>query len=250
MTHKDELMAKQEELKKALAQLEEELVKSDQTDAESATDTNGDENLETLLKSLEAEAEALEKSMDGDADDKDGDSDPEPADNDKEDEDADDLNKSDQQPSDLLKSIQDALNSDQFQMASEAYEALEKSVNDGFARIDGMTGQIETLSKSIKACLGIQISTAKCLGELVKSVQEIGAQPVGASRSQFGVGSHEQAEKKGLDAQPAHMIQEALEKAVNDKKVDSRCLSIWGTHRSVERLPNDAHEFLQEYFKK
>ena len=130
---------------------------------------------------------------------------------------------------------------DELVKASEAYASLEKSVVEGIGEIGG---GMETMSKSIAALMNLNIKQAKVIAgqakqneelvksiqELVKSVQELGGQPVAPNKAVLGVGGHDETPI----AKSTSDVRELLIKAVFDKKVDSRWLSLFDSHKTVD----------------
>lgn len=182
--------------------------------------------LDDLTKSLEEElGEDLSKSEDDD-NDSDGD---------------DDVVEKSEDSSDY---------EDELVKASEAYASLEKSVMVG---MDEIGGGLDVMRKSMAALMNLTIKQAKVIAgqsrandELVKSVQELaksvetlGSQPVGASRTMLGTGSTTTEEK--IEKSRAE-IQDALLKAVQAGTVASQYLTIYGTYKDVNRLPPDVRQ--------
>lgn len=198
--------------------------------AKSQDEQKGDlETIDDLTKALEEElGEDLSKSKDGDADDKNGDSDPVDDDDDVEKSQNDDYN-------------------DELVKASEAYASLEKSVMEGMG---GIGGELDTMRKSMAALMNLTIKQAKVIAgqakandqlvksieDLAKSVQTLGAQPVGTSKTVLGVGDTVEEPVKKSHSE----IQEALIKAINEGKIAAQCLSIYGTYKDINKLPEEA----------
>jgi Mg2+ and Co2+ transporter CorA len=182
------------------------------------------ETIDDLTKALEEElGEDLAKSEDDDES--------------AGDDDDDDVEKSD-----------DATYDDELVKASEAYASLEKSVMEGMGELGG---ELDTMRKSMAALMNLTIKQAKVIAgqakandqlvksveDLAKSVQALGAQPVGASKTVLGVGSvaDEEPVKKSHSE-----IQDALIKAIDEGKIAAQCLSIYGTYKDINKLPKEA----------
>ena len=119
--------------------------------------------------------------------------------------------------------------------ASEAYAALEKSVDDGMGSLDT---KFELLQKSVTSLTGLCIAQSKVIAALSKSVKGIsdadGGKPVVRSKTELGLGGDELKDlKKSLSE-----ARELLEKAVEDETVDPRYLGIFGVH-GISGLPED-----------
>lgn len=121
--------------------------------------------------------------------------------------------------------------------ASQAYADLEKSVTEG---IESVNAEVSCLQKSMESLLALSVKQAKVIGSLVKSVQEIGAQPVGASKTQLGVGSQQDDGKEMTKS--VSEISDMLLKAVQEDKVDAQYLSIFGTYKTPDVLPAEVKE--------
>lgn len=177
--------------------------------------------LDELLKALDEEVEDLEKSSGDDGgDDGDGEG------GDDEGDGGDPIDKSEDEDftEELIK-------------ASQAYADLEKSVTEG---IESVNSEVSCLQKSVESLLALSVKQAKVIGSLVKSVQEIGAQPVGASKTQLGVGSQQDDGKEMTKS--VSEISDMLLKAVQEDKVDARYLSIFGTYKTPDVLPAEVKE--------
>lgn len=177
--------------------------------------------LDELLKALDEEVEDLEKSSGDDGgDDGDGEG------GDDEGDGGDPIDKSEDEDftEELIK-------------ASQAYADLEKSVTEG---IESVNSEVSCLQKSVESLLALSVKQAKVIGSLVKSVQEIGAQPVGASKTQLGVGSQQDDGKEMTKS--VSEISDLLLKAVQEDKVDARYLSIFGTYKTPDVLPAEVKE--------
>jgi len=195
-------------LEKAMAELDE-LEKSQ----------DDDDGIDEMIKALEEEIGDLAKSDDErnadgtDEDEKDG--------GDGEDEkDGEPVNKSEEEfTEELIK-------------ASEAYASLEKSVSEGIGEVNT---EVSELKKSMSSLLELNIKQAKVLGSLYKAVKEMGAAPIGRSRTALGLGSRdaENLEKSVPE------ITELLIKAVQEKKIDAHYLSTYGTYKTLDVLPDE-----------
>lgn len=211
----------QEAYDKAMEELEE-IQKSD--------DAATEDELDVLTKSLEEEMAAdLSKSGKDDDDDDDAD------DDDKEGE-PEGMGKSDDSDFD-----------DELIKASEAYADLTKSVEDG---IGGIFSELDSMKKSMAALMNLNIKQAKVIAELAKSRKEeteaitkslatIGAAPTIPGKAVIGIGASEApAELKKSTSE----ITELLVKAANDGKIDARYLSIYGTYKTVDSLPDSVKQ--------
>lgn len=214
----------QEAYDKAMEELDQ-IAKSQQDETHEELET-----IDDLTKSLEEElGEDLTKSED---EEKDGEG--------EDDDDEDDCNKSESGEYD-----------DELVKASEAYASLEKSVMEGMGELGG---ELDTMRKSLAALMNLNIKQAKVIAgqtrqtedllksvqDLVKSVESFGAQPVGVSSTKLGVGSAAGPEEP---VKKSHSeIQEALIKAIDEGKIAAHCLSIYGTYKDINRLPQDARK--------
>lgn len=208
---------KQEEYDKAMDELNE---------IEKSVHAGEESELDALTKSLEEEfGEDLSKAEDEEGEDETKGTD-EGVD--------DDLGKSD-----------DTSFDDELVKASEAYADLEKSVVRGFGVI---ADQIDTLSKSLAANMNLNIKMAKVIAELSKSRKEdvealteisksIGATPVAPGKAVLGLGGNQDPIKKSVSE-----ITMDLTKAVQDGRVEARFLSIYGTHKDADRLPESVRK--------
>ena len=202
----------------------------------SLTDGKGTDEVADLIKALDAEADALIKGHeepDGDEDEKGK----EPVGAEEDDKEKEEMEKA------IIES-----NREELIKASDAYEALEKSVSVG---MDDLREQVGTLTASVNALLGLNVTAAKVIGALTKSVQEqqeslnkslkeIGAAPVGTSKTTLGIGSHDS--ELPLEKSRGE-IQELLTKAVQEKKVDARWLSIYGV-KGINGLTEDIKQII------
>jgi len=214
-----------DELEKALQEAgvvsEEDMQKAlDELDAltKSESDAAAEDDLDSLLKALEDEESALEalaKSEDDDEDDLDGDSDP----GDEEDDE------------DFGKSLEDDELTEELVKASEAYAALEESIHKSMGDIRTEQALIH---KAVLNGLNLQIKTAKAVAQLAKSLEELGASPAGRAQGFLGMGTEQgkQEIKKSRSE-----IQADLFKAVQEKRVDSRFLSVFAV-RGEQALPD------------
>lgn len=204
-----------EALEKAMQELDD-IEKSIQGEEES--------ELDALTKALEEEiGEDLSKSDDEEDDEKD------------EEDDDEDMDKSDMSDFD-----------DELVKASEAYADLTKSVQDG---IGGVLYELDAMKKSMAALMNLNIKQAKVIAELVKSrkddvaaitdmAKSIGAAPMAPGKAVFGVGGgQEQKIEKSVSE-----VTMDLTKAVQDGRVEARFLSIYGTHKDVDRLPESVRK--------
>jgi hypothetical protein len=199
-----------------------------------------EDELDALTKSLEAElGEYLSKGHkepDGDegkddnADDKDGKKD------------ADDKGKD---PDDMGKS-QDDLFDEELVKASELYASLEKSVHEG---IGSVHVELDTVKKSLAALMNLNIKQAKVIAEMVKSRQgenesiakslaALAGAPIAPNQAKIGIaGEQEEQIKKSVSE-----ITELLIKSVQEGSIDARYLSLYGTHKTLECLPESVRK--------
>jgi Mg2+ and Co2+ transporter CorA len=228
---------KEEALKKAMDELDE-LEKS-------VPETKSDE-LDELTKSLEEElGEDLSKSqeeLDEDLSKSEKEEEKEEKKEEKEEEDKGG------EPEPIDKS-QDDNYDEELVKASEAFASLEKSVS---AIGNGLGEEIYDLKKSLAALLNLNIKQAKVIASLAKSRNEdmerieksmsaLGSKPVIPGQACFGLGAGEHVEEL---AKSISEISELLTKAVQEKKVDARYLSIFGTTKDVGRLPDDVKKII------
>lgn len=202
-------------LEKAMAELDE-LEKS-----------QDDDGIDEMIKALEEEIGDLVKSGDsdeGEDDEGEGEDDEGEGEDDEgegeDDEDGEPVNKSEEDfTEELIK-------------ASEAYASLEKSVSEGIGEVNT---EVSELKKSMSSLLELNIKQAKVLGSLYKAVKEMGAAPIGRSRTELGLGSRnaENLEKSVPE------ITELLIKAVQEKKIDAHYLSTYGTYKTLDVLPDE-----------
>lgn len=133
--------------------------------------------------------------------------------------------------------------------ASEAFASLEKSVSEmGY----GVTTEINDIKKSLTALLNLNIKQAKVIATLAKSQNEVneqltksisfvGSQPTMPNKAVIGTGTSIESNelKKSISE-----VSELLVKAVQEKKIDSRYLSIFGTHKDVSMLSDDVKKII------
>ncbi len=149
----------------------------------------------------------------------------------------------DENDEDLDKSQDDGFD-EELVKASEAFASLEKSVRD---MTEGLSGEVGSLKKSMAALLNLNIKQAKVIASLAKSRDEDGERiakslealagaPMAPNKAVIGTGSSVETEtlKKSHSE-----IQEALQKAISEGKVAAGWLSNWGTHKDVNRFPED-----------
>lgn len=216
-----------EALEKAMQELD---------DVEKSIQGEEESELDALTKALEEEiGKDLSKSYDA-ADEDLAKSDGEEEKEGEEDDDGDDdMDKSDMSDFD-----------DELVKASEAYADLTKSVQDG---IGGVLDELDAMKKSMAALMNLNIKQAKVIAELVKSrkddvaaitdmAKSIGAAPMAPGKAVFGVGGgQEQKIEKSVSE-----VTMDLTKAVQDGRVEARFLSIYGTHKDVDRLPESVRK--------
>lgn len=220
------------------------LLEKSQKTGDEATD-----DLEALTKSLEAELagdDPLKKSGDNDADDKGGKT---------EDDEETEMEKSLRLAAEEeLRKAQEAEQEeyDELVKASEAYAALEETIQKSHG---GIQEQLSTLCKSMAALTNLNLKMAGVItaqsGEIAtlkksreedletiqKSVATLGGRPVMPNTAVLGVklvDGKEEALTKSLSE-----IGDDLTKAVQEGKIDSRHLSVWGTYKDVNRLPDE-----------
>lgn len=214
-----------EALEKAMQELD---------DVEKSIQGEEESELDALTKALEEEiGEDLSKSDDA-ADEDLAKSDDE-EDDEKGEENDDDMDKSDMSDFD-----------DELVKASEAYADLTKSVQDG---IGGVLDELDAMKKSMAALMNLNIKQAKVIAELVKSrkddvaaitdmAKSIGAAPMAPGKAVFGVGG---AQEQKIEKSASEITMD-LTKAVQDGRVEARFLSIYGTHKDVDRLPESVRK--------
>jgi len=139
----------------------------------------------------------------------------------------------------------DKSDNDEFQeeliKASEAYADLEKSVHEG---IGGVILELDVMKKSMAALMNLNIKQAKVIAEMAKSRKEesesiakslsaLAGAPMTPNAAKIGLGgTQEEPIKKS-----ASEITDLLLKAVQEKSVDARYLSIYGTYKTLDCLP-------------
>ena len=200
----------QDALEKAMAELDE-LEKSQ----------DDDDGIDEIIKALEEEIGDLNKSED--KEDGDGESDEDGEDGEDEDEDGEPVNKSEDNEEFTEELIK----------ASEAYASLEKSVSEGIGEVNT---EVSELKKSMSSLLALNVKQAKVLGSLFKAMKEMGAAPVGRSRTELGLGG---SRSKEAMEKSVPEISELLLKAVQENKIDAHYLSIYGTYKTTDVLPNE-----------
>ncbi|KAA0888757.1 hypothetical protein [Oryzomonas rubra] len=218
-------------LKKAMAELDA---------IEKSVSGEQESEIDTLTKSLEDElggaAAAQADLAKSTASDDDKGAEPEP----ENDSDADD---------DVEKSQQSAAFSEELVKASEMYATLTKSVQDG---MDTTIGALDVIRKSLAASLNLQIKTAQVVGMLVKampdtdslegikkSIDSLAGGAVIPNKAVLGMGEAEHIEKS---EKTNSEVREALNKAVDEGRVAAGYLSVFGTYRDVNRLPEDVRK--------
>lgn len=216
-----------EALEKAMQELD---------DVEKSIQGEEESELDALTKALEDKiGEDQSKSDDEEDDEKGEDDDEKSEDDDEKGEDDDDMGKSDMSDFD-----------DELVKASEAYADLTKSVQDG---IGGVLDELDAMKKSMAALMNLNIKQAKVIAELVKSrkddvaamadmAKSIGAAPMAPGKAVFGVGG---AQEQKIEKSASEITMD-LTKAVQDGRVEARFLSIYGTHKDVDRLPESVRK--------
>lgn len=217
----DDTTVSQEAMAAAMQELE--------TMEKSLTDGSQDE-VDTLVKALDDQADQLADEMAKSHKEPDGDEDEkgkEP------------LSQEEGEDVDLEKSLTDKEVETELVKASEAFEALEKSIFDGMDEIRNenaaLREEVAVLAKSVNALLGLNVTSAKVIGALTKSVQAMGAEPMGTSRTVLGIGG--KGEEENLTKSRSE-VQEALTKAIQEQKIDARWLSIFGV-KGIAGLTED-----------
>jgi Mg2+ and Co2+ transporter CorA len=213
-----------EALEKAMQELddvEKSIQGEEESELDALTKALEEEIGEDLSKSDDAADEDLAKSEDEEEDEKD--------------EDDDDMDKSDMSDFD-----------DELVKASEGYADLTKSVEEG---IGGVLDELDAMKKSMAALMNLNIKQAKVIAELVKSrkddvaaitdmAKSIGAAPMAPGKAVFGVGG---AQEQKIEKSASEITMD-LTKAVQDGRVEARFLSIYGTHKDVDRLPESVRK--------
>lgn len=135
---------------------------------------------------------------------------------------------------------------DELIKASEAYADLEKSVQDG---IGGVLDELDSIKKSMAALMNLNIKQAKVIAELVKSKQgesesiskslaALAGAPMIPNQAKIGLGGEqEESIKKSVSE-----ITELLIKSVQEGSTDARYLSLYGTHKTLECLPESVRK--------
>lgn len=195
-----------------------------------------EDELDALTKSLEAElGESLSKSKDED----------EEGDDDSKEEDEEEDKDEGSEPEGFGKSENDEF-ADELIKASEAYADLEKSVQDG---IGGVLGELGSIKKSMAALMNLNIKQAKVIAELVKSRQgesenitkslaALAGAPMIPNQAKIGLGGEqEETIRKSVSE-----TTELLIKSVQEGSTDARYLSLYGTHKTIECLPESVRK--------
>lgn len=225
----------QEALNKAMEELEE-VEKSMQQEEESELDALTKALEDELGESLSKSEEEAEKNVDLSKGHKEPDGDEDGEDTDGDGDGKDDMEKSDDFGFD-----------DELIKASEAYDELTKSVQDG---IGSVLEEVDSIKKSMAALMNLNIKQAKVIAELVKSrkddvnamaemAKSLGSTPVAPGKAVLGMGndgSHGTLQKSVSE------VQDALLKAVSEGKVNAHYLSVFGTYKDVERLPQEVRQ--------
>jgi Mg2+ and Co2+ transporter CorA len=204
---------------------------------EKSMQTEQEDELDALTKALEEEiaGEDLNKSEDESDVEK---SKKKPQESDKDDEDCEEdkeMEKSDHYDFD-----------DELVKASEAYADLTKSVEDG---IGGLYAELDAMKKSMAALMNLNIKQAKVIAEMVKSrkddveainksLQIAGAAPMAPNKAVIGLGRNDESpmQKSVSD------IQDQLLKAVQEGRVQSQYLSMFGTYKNIDMLPEEVKQ--------
>ena len=136
---------------------------------------------------------------------------------------------------------------DEIIKASEAYDELTKSVQDG---IGSVLEEVDSIKKSMAALMNLNIKQAKVIAELVKSrkddvnamaemAKSVGSAPVAPGKAVLGMGNDGSIGNLQKSVGDVH---EALLKAVSEGKVNSHYLAVFGTYKDVERLPQEVRQ--------
>ena len=222
------------------------------------TELTPDQELDVLLKSLEAEiGDPLKKSED-DVKDPDDDKDDKGADPDPMDD--DELEKSIRlaAEAEALRKAQDLdldPDYDELVKASECYIAMTESIQKSHGDIKEQLG---TMCKSMTALMNLNVKMAGVItmqsGELTalkksreedldtlqKSLATLGAKPVMPNKAVLGIGEREKHEEAMQKSVPE--VKELLLKSIHAGKVDSRWLSIFDTYKDVAKLSAEVRE--------
>lgn len=183
--------------------------------------------LDELTKALEAEIAGEEELAKSDKEEDD--------DEDNDDEDDKPFGKSDDSDFD-----------DELVKASEAYADLTKSVEEG---IGGIYAELDAMKKSMAALMNLNIKQAKVIAEMVKSqkadtetiaksLESVGAKPTMPNSAKIGVGGTTEAPMTKSHSE----VHDALLKAIQEGKVQAHYLSMYGTYRSVDVLPEEVKQ--------
>jgi len=209
----------QDALEKAMAELEE-LEKSQ----------DDDDGIDEMIKALEEEIGDLNKSDDEeDGDGESGEDGEDGGDDEGEDEDGEDG----EDGEDVNKSEDNEEFTEELIKASEAYASLEKSVSEGIGEVNT---EVSELKKSMSSLLALNVKQAKVIGSLFKAVKEMGAAPIGRSRTELGLGGSRNKEEMEKSVPE---ITELLLKAVQENKIDAHYLSMYGTYKTTDVLPDE-----------
>lgn len=194
----------EEDMQKALAELES-LEKADGVQ---------EEDLDSLLKSLEEEEAAMDELLksgdDDDDDDEDGDDDGDES---------------------FGKSLDNDLEEELIK-ASEAYAQLEETIQKSMGSIQD---EVRAVHRAQLSSMNLQIKTAKALAQLTKSMEALSAAPAGRAAGVLGIG--DSGDDKGALKKSKSEIQADLIKAVHEKRVDARFLSTFAV-RGPDALPD------------
>ncbi len=217
------------------------------------------DELGALTKALEAEiaGDALKKSGDGDADNEGGPSD---GDEDNEDDEKDKDAEPEMEKSIRLAAEAEALRKSQeadedyeeMVKASEAYSALEGTIQKSHGTI---AEQLGALSKGLAAVMDLNVKIASVvasqsaeltamkksrveeLDTLQKSMATLGAKPVMPNTAVLGIGTATKATTEEPMTKSVSEINELLLNGYNEGKVDVRYIGIYGTHKTLDCLP-------------
>jgi len=206
---------------------------------EKSMQTEQEDELDALTKALEEEiaGEDLNKSKDESVEEK---SEKKPQESDEDDKDEDD-----EDDKEMEKSDHDDFD-DELIKASEAYADLTKSVEDG---IGGLYAELDAMKKSMAALMNLNIKQAKVIAEMVKSrkddvetinksLQIAGASAVAPNKAVIGMGGNSESPMQ----KSVSYIQDELLKAVQEGKVQAHYLSMFGTYKNVNMLPEEVKQ--------
>lgn len=196
---------------------------------------NQEEELDKLTKALEADLKGDDNEEADDKDKQGG----EPA--------GDDEGDPAEPGEDLGKSMDEDMESELIK-ASEAYADLTKSVEDG---IGGLHDELELMQKSMAALMNLNIKQAKVIAEMVKSrkddteaisksLESIAGRPVAPVSAKIGIAGSSETPL----AKSSSEIHDALLKAVQEGKIQAQYLSMYGTYRNVDVLPEDVKQII------